>query len=261
MERFLLVHFPGILLGFFIVGFAVAASVGGLLLVRRRIALATLEQHNEVAGFIIAVIGGLYAVLLAFVVISVWEQFDAAQTNAAHEANLVELFYADATFFPGHTESIRADLRAYAQSVVDDDWKEMAAHQSDSPRTDRRLRTLFENFRAIHPQTTEEGAFYTEAVRQLYDLADARRLRVDAGGDELPVILWTALTVGGVITIGFTYFFGISHFGAHILMVAALSTMIALTLFVILSLDLPFSGDLRVTSAAMENAIREFSHP
>ena len=70
MERFLLVHFPGILLGFFIVGFAVAASVGGLLLVRRRIALATLEQHNEVAGFIIAVIGGLYAVLLAFVVIS-----------------------------------------------------------------------------------------------------------------------------------------------------------------------------------------------
>ena len=67
--------------------------------------------------------------------------------------------------------------------------------------------------------------------------------------------------MGGVITIGFTYFFCISHFGAHILMVAALSTMIALTLFVILSLDLPFSGDLRVTSAAMENAIREFSHP
>jgi hypothetical protein len=54
-----------------IVVLAVAASVGGLLLVRRRIALATLEQHNEVAGFIIAVIGGLYAVLLAFVVISV----------------------------------------------------------------------------------------------------------------------------------------------------------------------------------------------
>ena len=87
LERFLLVHFPGSLLGLIIVVFVVAASVGSLLLVRRRIALATLEQYNEVAGFIIAVIGGLYAVLLAFVVISVWEQFDAAQTNAAHEAN------------------------------------------------------------------------------------------------------------------------------------------------------------------------------
>ena len=43
MERFLLVHFAGILLGFIIVVFAVATSVGGLLLVRRRIALATLR--------------------------------------------------------------------------------------------------------------------------------------------------------------------------------------------------------------------------
>ncbi len=67
--------------------------------------------------------------------------------------------------------------------------------------------------------------------------------------------------MGGIITIGFTYFFGISHFGAYILMVAALSTMIALMLFVILSLDLPFSGGLQVTSSAMESAIREFSHP
>jgi hypothetical protein len=65
-----------------------------------------LEQHNEVAGFIIAVIGGLYAVLLAFVVISVWEQFDAAQTDASREAN--------------HVEMLRTE-------VVDDDWKEMDA--------------------------------------------------------------------------------------------------------------------------------------
>lgn len=48
------------------------------------------------------------------------------------------------SLFSGHTETIRADLRAYVQSVVDDGWKKMAAHQSDSPRTDRQLRALFE---------------------------------------------------------------------------------------------------------------------
>ncbi|MGH7883711.1 MAG: DUF4239 domain-containing protein, partial [Candidatus Dormibacteraceae bacterium] len=127
MERFLLVHVPGILLGFLIVGVVVAASLAGLFLVRRRVALATLEQHNDVAGFIIAVIGGLYAVLLAFVVISVWDQFEAARADASREADLVGLLYADAIFFPGHAVSIRTDLRAYAQSVVDDDWKEMSS--------------------------------------------------------------------------------------------------------------------------------------
>ncbi len=192
--------------------------------------------------------------------ISVWEQFDAARADAAREANLVDLLYADAAFFPAHTEPIRNDLRVYAESVVDDDWKEMSDHQSDSPRTDRQMRALFAGFRAIHPETTEESAFYTESVRQLYDLADSRRLRVDASSDELPGVLWTVLIAGGVITIGFTYFFGISHFGAHVLMVAALAAMIALTLFVILSLDLPFSGDLRVSPHAMEQTIRDFSH-
>ncbi|MGH3599251.1 MAG: DUF4239 domain-containing protein, partial [Pseudonocardiaceae bacterium] len=260
-ERFLLVHVPGILLGFLIVGVVVAASLAGLFLVRRRVALATLEQHNDVAGFIIAVIGGLYAVLLAFVVISVWDQFEAARADASREADLVGLLYADAIFFPGHAVSIRTDLRAYAQSVVDDDWKEMSSDQSDSSRTDRQLRVLLEDFRAIPVETTEEGAFYTESVKQLYGLADSRRLRVDASGNELPIILWTVLAVGGVITVGFSCFFGISHFGAHVLMVAALATMIALTLFVILSLDLPFTGDLQVTSDAMQQAIREFSHP
>jgi hypothetical protein len=121
------------------------------------------------------------------------------------------------------------------------------------------MRALFESFRAIHPETTEENAFYTESVRQLYDSADSRRLRVDASGDELPGVLWTVLIAGGVITIGFTYFFGISHFGAHVLMVAALAAMIVLTLFVILSLDLPLWGPSG-ESHALEQTIRDFPH-
>lgn len=260
MERFLLLHFPGVLLGSLIVVIGVAVSLGGLLLVRRNVAVATLEQHNDVAGFIIAVIGVIYAVVLAFVVISVWEQFDTAKANASQEANLVGLLYVNAVFYPGHTESIRKDLQGYAESVVNNEWTEMSAHQSDSPTTDRQVGVLLGEYRAIHPESTEEGIFYTESVRRLYELTNLRRARVDASGNELPSVLWTILIVGGVITIGFTYFFGVSHFGAHVLMVAALAAMIALTLFVILSLDLPFSGDLRISSDAMEQTIREFSH-
>lgn len=168
MERFLLVHVPGALLGSLIVVVAIAASLVGLFLVRRRVALATLERHNDVAGFIIAVIGGLYAVLLAFVVVSVWGQFEAARADASHEADLVDLLYANAAFFPGHVAYIRTDLRAYAQSVVDNEWQEVSAHQLDSPQTDRQLRVLLNDFRTIHPETTEESAFFSESVKQLY---------------------------------------------------------------------------------------------
>lgn len=259
VERFLLAYVPGILLGPLIVLGTVAASLGGLLLVRRKVTLATLEKHNDVAGFIIAVIGALYAVVLAFVVINVWEQFEVAKADASREAEVVDLLYADANFLPDHMEIIQKDLRGYAESVINDEWKEMSIHHSDSPKTDRQIDVLFKDFRATRP-ATPQATFYAESAKLLYELADLRRRRVDASGNQLPSVLWTVLIMGGVITIGFTYFFGVSHFGSHVLMVAALAAMIAVMLFLILSLDLPFSGDLQVTPEAMEQAIREFSH-
>lgn len=259
MARFLLTHVPGILLGTMIVVGTITASLGGLFLVRRYVALATLEQHNDVAGFIIAVIGALYSVLLAFVVINVWEQFDATRADTSREAEVVDLLYQEAALLPEGSELIQKDLREYAESVVNDEWREMAVHQSGSPRTDRQLGTLFKDFRSISP-ATPQATFYTESVKRLYELADLRRSRVNASSSELPGVLWIVLIAGGVITIGFTYFFGVSHFGSHILMVTALAAMISIMLFLILSLDLPFSGDLHIAPDAMERAIREFSH-
>jgi hypothetical protein len=248
------------LLGVLMVSLAVGVSVGGLLLVRRNVALATLEQHNDVAGFIIAVIGLLYGVLLAFVVIIVWQQYDSATTDANHEAISVDVLYRDAGLFPDQTAPIRQTLRDYAHSVVNDEWHAMSDHQSDSPVTDHLIGQLLTEFRAVHIQSPEEQTFYTESVKRVYDLADARRQRLDANSNQLPIVLWIVLLAGGVITIGFTYFFGVSHFASHVLMVAALASMIALTIYLVLSLDLPFSGDLRVSPHAMEQALRELAH-
>ncbi len=258
MERFLLVHVPGPLLGVLMVGTAMAAAVIGLLLVRRNVALATLEQHNDVAGFIIAVIGLLYGVLLAFVVVIVWQQYDAAGSNASRESVTARLLYRDAAFFPDQSVAVRQTLSDYARSVVDDEWQAMARHQAESLRTDQLVGQLLTEFRAVHLQSTEEGAFYTEAVKRVYDLAEFRRQRLDANSTPLPGLLWIVLIAGGIITVGFTYFFGVSHFGSHVIMVAALAAMIALTLFLVLSLDLPFSGDLRVAPDAMARALHTF---
>jgi hypothetical protein len=64
-----------------IVGGITFAAIAGALLVRRWVTVEVLERHNDVAGFIYAVIGVLYAVLLGFTAIIVWERFDEAQTN------------------------------------------------------------------------------------------------------------------------------------------------------------------------------------
>jgi hypothetical protein len=76
-----------IVFGVLVIGGICLLSLGGLELVERLVPAHTRQQHNDVAGFI-------YAVLLALVVIAVWQSFQAANVTVDQEANAVaEIFW------------------------------------------------------------------------------------------------------------------------------------------------------------------------
>ena len=66
---------------------ACLAAVAGLELVQRLVPHEKRQEHNDVAGFLYAVIGVVYAVLLALLVIAVWEQYQKANETVESEAN------------------------------------------------------------------------------------------------------------------------------------------------------------------------------
>ena len=76
--------------------------------------------------------------------------------------------------------------------------------------------------------------------------------------EGLPTILWVVLIVGGAITVGFTYLFGLENTLLHTFMVAALAMIISLTLFTVAALDYPFKGDIRIHPAAFEQVLERF---
>ncbi len=65
------------------------AAVAGLELVQRLVPAEKRQQHNDVAGFLYAVVGVVYAVLLALLLIGVWEQYQRAHETVENEANSV----------------------------------------------------------------------------------------------------------------------------------------------------------------------------
>src|SRR5690348_12116671 len=69
--------------GILMVGLPTLLAMAGPILIRRRVGLERLSNNNEVAGFKFATIGVLYAVLLAFAVVVVWEKFSDAEDEAA----------------------------------------------------------------------------------------------------------------------------------------------------------------------------------
>jgi hypothetical protein len=72
-------------------------------------------------------------------------------------------------------------------------------------------------------------------------------------------LLWILLVGGAITTIGFTYFFGIENAWAHAGMIAALTFVIAGTIFVIVQVNDPFAGAVSVSSDALEKVLQTFS--
>jgi hypothetical protein len=258
MQRYLLLQVPAPLLAVSFVAVIVGAALGGMWLVRRHTALESLEAHKDVAGFLIAVVGALYSVLLAFVVVSVWESLEDADRVARREAELLVALYRDADAFPDDSAGLRVNIRDYADTVVADEWPAMADHQHEAAETDVALHRMFDAYRAVDPQGAGQDVFLRNALDRLDDVTEARRERIAASATELPRPLWGVLVAGCVITVGFSLFFPVKAARVQAVMVGALAAMTGLMLYLVVALDLPFTGDLSVKPTAMREAIAEF---
>jgi hypothetical protein len=146
-------------------------------------------------------------------------------------------------------------ISAYARSAIEDEWPAMA-HGRASLHTESALDQLRRTFLEIDPQTSRESALYDRALNILSDLSDSRRLLLFSSRKDLPLVIQFLLWGGGLITIAFTYFFGLKNIRAQSLMTAGLTGLIAFNLFLILVLDNPFHGYLRVTPEPLREILQ-----
>ena len=235
--------------GVLIVSGACLAAVGGLALVQRLVPVPIRMEQNDVAGFIYAVLGVIYAVLLALVVIATWEEFGRARVTVETEANaLAEIFWLAHQLPEPEGRELQELCRSYAEEVVNVGWPLM--EQGRTPSLELSQETsrgwvLLDEIRATvqgyEPRTAAGEQLYAEGLDQVQRLADARRTRLVVAEEGLPTVLWVVLIVGGIVVVGFAYLFGMENTVAHALMVVALAGVIALVLFTIAAMDHPFT--------------------
>jgi hypothetical protein len=112
--------------GTLIIGGGTLLSTVGPALVRRYVALDRLTINNEIAGFKFATVGVLYAVLLAFVVIVVWEKFSDAEANVVREAGAAENLYRLSLGLGDFSgPDLRKAVATYLKAAMADDWPAM----------------------------------------------------------------------------------------------------------------------------------------
>jgi Protein of unknown function (DUF4239) len=239
MPRWLrtLVHLTPVVAGVSVV------SIGGLLVFRAIAPMAELHAAANELGNYLQTVGGIYAVLLAFVVYVVWGQFNDARGYLDREA----------------TALVEGGLRAYIEAVLRDEWQAMA--DGDEATLDRVAELLEQVWLAIHackPTNACQHTVYGEVLARFNQLTDLRTSRLSAARARIPVAMTILLYTGGLLTVGSVYLLAIDRLWLHALVTAALAGAIAHILFLIRDLDDAFAGDWQVAKLPFEHALRNF---
>jgi hypothetical protein len=252
--------------GVLVVGGVCLLALLGFELVHRLVPAGSRQRSNDVAGFIYAALGVIYAVLLALVVIAVWEEYQAASETIEQEANATaEIFWLGSRLPEPEGVHIQELARDYAEEVVHKEYPLM--EQGEVPLMTQEAGTpagwtIIDDIRAslqnFEPHTNAEEQLYAEGLDQVESLNDARRMRLVAAEEGVPGVLWSVLIFGGIAAVSFTYLFGLESTWAHRLMVVTLAAVIGLVLFTVGALGHPFEGGARIGTGAFELILERF---
>ncbi len=231
-----------------LVGGSTLVAIAGLYFVRQK--WADTEGHHEVGGYLLSILGTLYAVVLGFVVVNVSESVQQAKVTISTEANSLLNIYRYADGLPAkNKDELGEALLEYSNAVADKEWQLMI-HGMLCSETFKAQEHIWKAIKNCKPLTNQEQSFYNSILENYSSMLTARRSRlVQAGGFVSPV-LWLVLIGGGVATISFTYFFSTKSLKAQMAMTALVTITLSLNLYLVLINSSPFEGEFRIRPVA-----------
>jgi hypothetical protein len=251
-----LLQLPAPLLGSVTVAFVVGLSVGGLVVFRKLVSHTRLEEANEVSGQVFQLAGVLYAVLVAFVVVVVWEQFGDAEHATESEASAIADLLRDSTAIPTASRAeVQRGLLDYTADVVNTEFPRMRrgeAIEEESARTTE----LWDAFLKVQPETRNEISFFDHDIVKLNELSEHRKLRVSTSEAAIPGELWVLLIGGGAVVMAFTFLFGTRTLLVHALGVGLTAALMGFVMYLIFALEHPFVGALSVKPDPYVNVLQ-----
>jgi len=227
-----------LLLFFFFMGLTLVSSVA----IHRFVDPQMRRRHNDIAGFFFGVIGVVYGVLLAFITIVAWEQYNAAGDNLNNEVIAAQLMFRNLSLYgeEEQAEKLREQLNAYIHAVVDEEFPAMGKMQK-SQATDQAIDKLWFRTRELKPRDPYQQSQYNQVLNNLIRITRFRDKRVEtANNPGLIGVVRFIIILGALITLFFAVIFTVENFWWHIALTAMLALLLCTILFILLELGHPF---------------------
>jgi hypothetical protein len=218
------------------------------------------QVHNDLIGWQLNILGTTYAVILGFMLYTVWTDFGSANLNVDLEASALRNVYRLAEGLPEPQRvQLQLQARSYADAVISRDWPEMARDQL--PEESHNInQAMWKTLMSVKVATPSEIVAEDHAISELSSLTEHRRTRLLQSAFHLPTIFWGVLLVGGFLTITSASMFGSANPRLHALQVFSFTLLITLVLLAIADVNLPFRGWVHINNFAFIRAQENMSN-
>lgn len=147
---------------------------------------------------------------------------------------------------------VRVQLRAYIQSVIDDEWPDLSEGKG-STATHMLWRRISQGIFKLEPETPKQLSLYSDVIKKSEEVAESRETRVDRSDKRLPSLFWVVIFIClSTLILVNTLFLPSSNFffGLTILPIAfgGLISLLVIT-------DQPFKGQTSITPVALKKVL------
>ncbi|WP_100448332.1 bestrophin-like domain [Glycomyces xiaoerkulensis] len=217
------------------------------------------EGHNQIGTTLFELITVLYAIVLAFVLVTAWENRNEAGHITYREAgDLVEVYWAADTLPDDDRDEVREAVRAYTEHVVDTEWDQMRRIEPVDAEGLMLLDAMHAPVSAQEPADEARQARLGDVRDRVRAVSEARYERLFNAGQGLSGAMWTVLVPGSLLVFAVMLTLGTPTRLYQFIVVGLISGMVALMLFATYQLEFPFSRGGAIEPTAYQTAIERF---
>jgi len=204
------------------------------------------SSDNDMISGSFATVGAVYALVLGFVIVVVWQQYSDTEATVGREANAIADLDRMSRALPVDSQrQVQDAARTYLRLGIREEWP-MMARGGSSTRAHAALVELWTVYTDM--EAKERGSpLYERSVSRLNELGDNRRQRLNDSRQSVSPLMWVMLYVGGLITLITLCLFDADSPELHRFLTMTLAGMLTLALVLIGALESPFDENLPIT--------------
>jgi hypothetical protein len=130
-------------------------------------------------------------------------------------------------------------------NVIDEEFPNME-QMKPSRKTPEAFNKVFFKMERLNPKTPFQIQLVSQMFNHLNELATYRELRITSMETEIPAPIWLPMILGAIITLLCAMLLDIEHLRMHVILNILLGVFIGMLLFIIILLDHPYTGSLRI---------------